>query len=81
MFDYTPEIRRLIYTTNSVESYHSRLRKVVKTKSSFPTPEAARKLLYLVTANVTRKWTGPVREWAKILGQLAIRFEDRMQIP
>jgi transposase-like protein len=81
MFDYTPEIRRLIYTTNSVESYHSRLRKVVKTKSSFPTPEAARKLLYLVTANVTRKWTGPVRDWAKILGQLAIRFEDRMQIP
>jgi putative transposase len=81
MFDYTPEIRRLIYTTNSVESYHSRLRKVVKTKNSFPTPEAARKLLYLVTANVTRKWTGPVRDWAKILGQLAIRFEDRMQIP
>ena len=81
MFDYTPEIRRLIYTTNSVESYHSRLRKVVKTKSSFPTPEAARKLLYLVTVNVTRKWTGPVREWAKILGQLAIHFEDRMQIP
>lgn len=81
MFDYTPEIRRLIYTTNSVESYHSRLRKVIKTKSSFPTPEAARKLLYLVTANVTRKWTGPVRDWAKILGQLAIHFEDRMQIP
>ena len=81
MFDYTPEIRRLIYTTNSVESYHSRLRKVIKTKSSFPTPEAARKLLYLVTVNVTRKWTGPVRDWAKILGQLAIHFEDRMQIP
>jgi transposase-like protein len=81
MFDYTAEIRRLIYTTNSVESYHSQLRKVIKTKSSFPTPEAARKLLYLVTVNVTRKWTGPIRDWSKILGQLAIRFEDRMSIP
>jgi putative transposase len=81
MFDYTAEIRRLIYTTNSVESYHSRLRKVIKTKYSFPTPESARKLLYLVTDNVTKKWRAPVREWSKILGQLAIRFEDRMQIP
>lgn len=71
----------MIYTTNSVECYHRRLRKVIKTKSSFPTPEAARKLLYLVTADVTKKWRAPVREWSKILGQLAIRFEDRMQIP
>lgn len=80
MFDYTAEIRRLIYTTNSVESYHSQLRKVLKTKSSFPTPESARKLLYLVSDNVTRKWRAPVREWSKILGQLAIRFDDRMPI-
>jgi putative transposase len=81
MFAYPSQIRRLIYTTNTVEGYHRQLRKVVKTKGSFPTTEAARKLLYLVNANVTKKWNGPVREWAKILNQLAIRFEERMPIP
>ena len=78
MFDYTPELRRLIYTTNAVEGYHRQLRKVLKTKSSFPTPEAARKLLYLVTENITSKWQTPVFAWSKILGPLAIRFEDRI---
>ena len=78
MFDYTPELRRLIYTTNAVEGYHRQLRKVLKTKSSFPTPEAARKLLYLVTENITSKWDRPVFAWSKILGPLAIRFEDRI---
>jgi putative transposase len=76
-FEFPREIRRLIYTTNIVEGYHRQLRKVLKNKSSFPTPEAARKLLYLATANITKKWKSPVREWAKILNQLAIRFEDR----
>ena len=70
--------RRLIYTTNSVEAYNRQLRKVTKTKSSFPTPEAARKLLYLATVDITSRWTGPIRLWPKILNQLAIRFEDRI---
>jgi len=77
-FEYPQEIRRLIYTTNSVEAYNRQLRKVTKTKSSFPTPEAARKLLYLITCDVTRKWSGSLRDWAKILNQLAIRFEGRV---
>ena len=79
-FDYPAEIRRIIYTTNSVESYHRQLRKVMKTKAAFPTPEAARKLLYLATQRVTRGWTAPIRDWAKILNQLAIRFEGRFEL-
>jgi len=79
-FAYPAEIRRIIYTTNSVEGYHRQLRKVIKTKSSFPAPEAARKLLYLVTMDITRKWTAPIRDWALVLNQLVIRFEDRIAI-
>lgn len=77
MFDYPPDIRRLIYTTNTIEGYNRQLRKVIKTKGSFPTAEAARKLLFLVTRDVTRKWTMPPQNWAHILNQLAIRFEGR----
>ena len=77
MFDYPPAIRRLIYTTNTVEGYNRQLRKVTKTKGSLPSAEAARKLLYLVTRDITRKWTAPVFNWAQILNQLAIRFEGR----
>jgi len=77
-FAYPAEIRRIIYTTHSVEGYHRQLRKVTKTKSSFPTPEAARKLLYLATMDITRKWTAPLRNWALVLNQLVIRFEDRI---
>lgn len=79
-FDYPAEIRRIIYTTNSVESYHRQLRKVMKTKAAFPTPEAARKLMYLATQRITRQWTAPIRDWAKILNQLAIRFEGRFEL-
>lgn len=76
-FDFPHEIRRLIYTTNSVEGYHRQLRKVIKNKSSFPTPQAARKLLYLATMDIIEKWQTPLRNWPLILNQLAIRFEDR----
>jgi transposase-like protein len=80
MFDYPAEIRRLIYTTNTVEGYNRQLRKVTKTKGSFPSGEAARKLLFLVNRDITRKWTMPVNNWACILNQLAIRFEDRFPV-
>jgi transposase-like protein len=76
-FEFPKEIRRLIYTTNTVEGYHRQVRKVIKNKSSFPTPQAARKLLYLATMDITRKWSAPIRNWPLILNQLAIRFEDR----
>ena len=77
MFDYPPPIRRLIYTTNTVEGYNRQLRKVTKSKGAFPSAEAARKLLYLVNRDITRKWTAPVFNWTQILNQLAIRFEGR----
>jgi putative transposase len=77
MFDYPAEIRRLIYTTNTVEGYNRQLRKVLKTKGALPTAEAARKLLYLVTQEITRTWTTPIFNWTKIRNQLAIRFEGR----
>jgi putative transposase len=77
-FNYPADIRRIIYTTNTVEAYHRQLRKVTKTKSSFPSPEAVRKLLYLATVDITRKWTMPIRNWPQVLNQLVIRFEDRI---
>jgi len=79
-FEFPKEIRRLIYTTNTVEGYHRQLRKVIKTKGSFPTEQSVRKLLYLATMNITKKWTAPIRDWPLILNQLAIRFEDRMPV-
>ena len=80
MFAYPAEIRRLTHTTNTVEGYHRQMRKVLKTKASFPTDEAVRKLLYLVTQDIARKWTGPIFNWPLILNQLVIRFEDRLAL-
>ena len=79
-FAYPAEIRRLIYTTNSVEGYHRQLRKVTKAKNIFPTPEAARKLLFLANRDILKKWTMPVQNWPLILNQLVIRFEGRLVI-
>jgi transposase-like protein len=79
-FQFPKEIRRLIYTTNTVEGYHRQLRKVIKNKGSFPTEQSVRKLLYLATMNITKKWTAPIRNWPLILNQLAIRFENRMSV-
>jgi putative transposase len=80
MFDYTPEIRRLIYTTNLIEGYNRQLRKVTKNRAAFPSPEAARKLLWLAHRDIAKKWTMPIPNWPIILNQLAIRFEDRFPI-
>ena len=79
-FAYPAEIRRLIYTTNSVEGYHRQLRKVTKSKSIFPTAESARKLLFLANRDILKKWTMPLVNWPLILNQLVIRFEGRLAI-
>ena len=79
-FDYPAEIRRLIYTTNSIVGYNRQLRKVIKNKSSFPSSRAIRKLLYLANVHITKKWTRPIMNWPLILNQLAIRFEDRFPL-
>lgn len=77
-FKYPPEIRKIIYTTNIIESYHRQLRKVTKGKSIFPSDEALLKMLYLSTMDVTRKWTGRVQNWGQMLLQLSVFFPDRV---
>ncbi len=77
-FKYPPDIRRMIYTTNALESYNRSLRKVTKSKSVFPTDDSLFKMLYLATMDIQKKWTVRYRGWAQILAQLAIHFEDRI---
>jgi putative transposase len=77
-FAYPADIRRVIYTTNAIESVNMSLRKIIKNRGSFPTDEAALKLLYLALQNISRKWTMPIREWKAALNRFAILFEDRM---
>ena len=79
-FDYPAEIRRLIYTTNTIEGYNRQLRKVTKNKSVFPTAKSIRKLLYLAQEDIAKKWTMPIPNWARIRNQLAIRFEGRFPL-
>jgi putative transposase len=75
---FPPEIRKMIYTTNAIESLNSVLRKAVRGKGHFPNEEAALKLLYLALRNVERKWRGEMRDWKRISAQLRIFFEDRL---
>ena len=77
-FRYPAEIRKIIYTTNIIESYHRQLRKVTKPKSVFPTDDSLLKILYLITVDITKKWTGRIQNWGLILAQFSIYFEDRL---
>ena len=79
-FAYPPDIRKAIYTTNAIESLNSSLRKIIKTRRSFPSDEAAVKLMYLALQNIAKKWTMPIPHWAQALNQLAILFEGRVPI-
>ena len=78
-FKYPPEIRKMIYTTNAIESYNRQLRKVTKSKSVFPTDESLMKMLYLATMDIEKKWIQRYRDWPMILAQLSIHFEDRLK--
>ena len=78
LVEYPPEIRRVIYTTNAIESLNRSLRRVLKTRGAFPNDEAIRKVLYLALQNVSKQWTMPIAHWHVALNQLAIRFADRM---
>jgi putative transposase len=76
-FEYPPEIRHLIYTTNAVEAYHRQLRKFTKTKAILPTDDAIRKVVYLSVREITKKWTMPARDWGMAYSQIMIFFDDR----
>ena len=78
MFRYSPEIRKLIYTTNAIENFNRQLRKVTKTKSSFVSDDALMKMLYLATMRIIEKWTLSFPNWGLILGELMVYFGDRV---
>jgi putative transposase len=78
MFSYPSEIRRAVYTTNTIESLNAALRKVSKNRSLFPNDEAVFKLLYLALRNISKRWTMPIRNWSGALNQFAILFDDRV---
>lgn len=77
-FKYPQEIRTLIYTTNSMESYNRLLRKVTKSKAVFPSDDSLHKSLYLATMDISEKWTQKIRSWNQILAHLSIYFEERI---
>ncbi len=77
-FAHPPEIRKIIYTTNAIESLNMSLRKVTKARGSFPNDEAVSKLLYLALRNIAKKWTMPVHAWKDALNRFAIIYEDRL---
>ena len=77
-FKYPQDIRTLIYTTNSIESFNRQLRKVTKNKTIFPNDFSLVKSLYLAMADASQKWTSRMRSWDKILSQLRIFFENRI---
>jgi transposase-like protein len=77
-FRYPAEIRRLVYTTNPLEGFNRRIRKITKTKGAFPTEDSLFKLLYLIVIEASAKWTMPVHEWGTIISQLRIYFGDRV---
>jgi putative transposase len=78
MFGYPSEIRRAVYTTNTIESLNMTLRKVSKNRSLFPSDEAVFKLLYLALRNISKRWTMPIQNWSAALNQFAILFDGRV---
>lgn len=76
-FAYPPDVRRIIYTTNAIESLHMQLRKIVKNRGHFPSDEAATKLLFLALRNITKDWIMPPRTWKEAANQFAILFGER----
>jgi putative transposase len=79
-FKYTEDIRRIIYTTNTIEGFHRQVRKVTKNKGTFPSDDALLKLVYLAHRNISKKWTQPLQNWSLTISQLAIHFEHRLTL-
>jgi transposase-like protein len=77
-FKYPEDIKRIIYTTNIIESVHRQFRKLTKTKGAFPNENSLLKLLYMGIQNASKKWTMPMRNWSLTISQLAIFFEGRI---
>ena len=79
-FKYSEDIKRVIYTTNTIEGFHRQVRKVTKTKGVFPSDDALLKLVYLAYKNISKKWTQPLQNWSLTVSQLSIHFEGRLNL-
>lgn len=77
-FKFPQELRKLIYTTNTIEGFNRQLKKVTKAKSVFPTDDSLFKMLYLAMKDITKKWTGRRQDWSRIYAQLVIYYGDRI---
>ena len=77
-FEYSEPIRRIIYTTNTVEGFNRQIRKITKTKGGFSSDESLFKLVYLVYKDISKKWQKSISNWAEIISQLHILFKDRI---
>ena len=76
-FTFPPEIRRVIYTTNAIESVNARVRKIIKTRGHFPTDDAASKLIWLALRNITADWSKAAHHWKEAMNQFAILYDGR----
>ena len=79
IFDYPDEIRRIIYTTNAIESLNSVIRKAIKNRRIFPNDTSALKLIYLACENAAKKWTMPLRDWAPAMNRFMLEYGDRLE--
>jgi putative transposase len=77
LFTFPPAVRRVIYTTNAIESINARLRKIIKTRGHFPSDEAASKLIWLALRNITADWGRAAHHWKEAMNQFAILYEER----
>jgi len=80
-FAFPPEVRRVIYTTNAIESINSQLRKIIKTRGHFPSDDAATKLIWLALRNITADWGRAAKEWRPAMNQFAVVYEERFTLP
>ena len=80
-FAFPPEVRRVMYTTNAIESVNSQVRKIIKARGHFPTDDAAAKLIWLALRNITAKWDRAARHWKEAMNQFAILYADRFIRP
>lgn len=80
-FAFPPAVRRVVYTTNAIESLHSQLRKIIKTRGHFPSDDAATKLIWLALRNITADWSRAAKEWREAMNQFAILYEERFTLP
>ena len=78
IFKFSPDVRKVIYTTNAIESLNSGYRRLNKQRSVFPSDTALLKALYLATHEIAKKWTMPLRNWGRVIGELEIMYPDRL---